>query len=128
MLKFSFEKLVRDKIVERIADGGRPSFRKLEKDEHKERLVEKIAEEAQEILTARPEEVASEIADVQQALDDLRELLGVGAEEVSKAQASKNEKYGPFRLGLYVECVEVGENDTWVEYYRNNADRYPEIT
>lgn len=128
MLKFSFNKLVRDKIVEhQIANGAYPSFRKLDSDEHKRRLVEKMTEEGLEVLTANPEEMASEIADVQQALDDLRELVGVSADQVTKAQAKKNEQNGPFKQGLYLDYVEVDEHDKWVEYYRKNADRYPEI-
>jgi predicted house-cleaning noncanonical NTP pyrophosphatase (MazG superfamily) len=128
MLKFSFKKLVRDNIVDQqLANGARPTFRQLSESEHKAQLVEKIVEEAREIATARAEDVAAEIADVQQALDDLRELAGVSSEEVTRAQRAKSEKNGTFRKGLYVEFVEVANDDKWVEYYRNNSDRYPEI-
>lgn len=128
MLKFKFSKLVRDKIVEhQIASGAKPSFRQLTPEEHKLALIHKIAEEAEEIAQARPEEIAAEIADVQQAIDDLRELYGLAAEDILKAQELKNAKNGAFKKGHFVDYVEVDADNQWVNYYRKNADRYPEI-
>jgi predicted house-cleaning noncanonical NTP pyrophosphatase (MazG superfamily) len=128
MLKFKFSKLVRDKIIDhQIASGAKPSFRQLTTEEHKKELVNKISEEADEITQAAPEDVAAEIADVQQAVDDLRELYGLTSEDITKAQKSKNAKNGAFKKGLFVDYVEVDANDQWVSYYRKNADRYPEI-
>jgi hypothetical protein len=68
-----------------------------------------------------------EIADVQQALDDLKEKCGLTSEDIAKAQAQKNEKNGAFKKGLYVDYVEVDSDSEWAAYYRDNADRYPEI-
>ena len=128
MPKFKFEKLVRDKIVDhQIALGGKPKYRELSSDAHKQELVNKIVEEAREIANAPADELASEIADVQQALDDLKELCGISGHDVAKAQAVKNDKNGAFKKGLFVEHVEVDENNEWIAYYRQNADRYPEI-
>jgi predicted house-cleaning noncanonical NTP pyrophosphatase (MazG superfamily) len=129
MLKFAFNKLVRDKIVDQqIASGSKPKYRTLDKDEHIRHLVEKIIEEVKEIVAGPPGKAASEIADVQQALDDLKEQFGVTDEDIAREQKRKNGKAGAFKKGLFVEHVEVDENDPWVNYYRQNADRYPEIT
>lgn len=126
MPKFKFAKLVRDKIVEhQLAAGAKPSFRRLGAQEHKKELVNKIAEEAHEIVQAKPEEVAAEIADVQQAVDDLKVLYGVTTTDVIKAQDAKNAKNGAFKKGLFIDYVEVAEDDPWAAYYRKNADRYP---
>lgn len=128
MPRFSFSKLVRDKIVEhQITSGAKPKYRQLDDEEHKKELVHKIIEEAEEILDASSEEVAGEIADVQQALDDLKEKYGLSEQEIKDAQESKNDKNGAFKKGLYVEYVDVAETDKWAEYYRKNPDRYPEI-
>lgn len=89
--------------------------------------MNKIIEEAQEIAEASQDEAAAEIADVQQAVDDLKVLYGVTDTDVAQAQRIKNEKNGPFEKGIFVEYVEVAEDDKWVPYYRKNADRYPEI-
>jgi predicted house-cleaning noncanonical NTP pyrophosphatase (MazG superfamily) len=128
MLKFKFDKLVRDKIVDsQIASGAKPKFRQLDPVEHKRELINKIVEEAKEITQADQEDVAAEIADVQQAVDDLKELYGLKHEDIAEAQKAKNEKNGAFKKGLYVDYVEVEENDPWVDYYHKNDDRYPEI-
>ncbi|HSX06035.1 MAG TPA: nucleoside triphosphate pyrophosphohydrolase [Candidatus Saccharimonadales bacterium] len=128
MPKFKFAKLVRDKIVEhQLASGARPSFRQLNPDEHKRELVNKVIEEAKEITQASPQEVAAEIADVQQALDDLRKLYGLKRQEIAKEQANKSKKNGDFAMGLYVDYVEVDDDNSWIDYYHENADRYPEI-
>jgi predicted house-cleaning noncanonical NTP pyrophosphatase (MazG superfamily) len=128
MPTFKFSKLVRDKIVDhQIAAGARPVYRQLDAVEHKKELIQKIIEEAQEIEHADPEDIASEIADVQQALDDLREKYDLTARDVAHAQQLKNEKNGAFKKGIFVEHVELDESDAWVKYYRNNADRYPEV-
>lgn len=129
MPTFRFSKLVRDKIVDKqIAAGAKPVYRQLSATEHKQELVNKIIEEAKEITQADPEEVAAEIADVQQAIDDLRQLYGLKTEDILRAQDTKNEKNGAFKKGIFVESVEVAENDEWADYYRRNADRYPEIS
>jgi predicted house-cleaning noncanonical NTP pyrophosphatase (MazG superfamily) len=128
MPKFKFAKLVRDKIVDhQIASGAQPTYRQLSDEEHKKELIKKIQEEAQEIAEASADEVAAEIADVQQAIDDLKEKYGLTSQDVATAQAAKNAKNGAFKKGLYVESVEVAEDNSWTDYYRQNADRYPEI-
>lgn len=128
MPKFQFSKLVRDKIIEhQLASGATPSYRQLSPDQHKDELIKKIIEESQEISQAQPNEIAMEIADVQQALDDLKELYGLTTEDISKAQAAKNRKNGAFKKGLYVNYIEVDDGNDWVNYYRKNSDRYPEV-
>lgn len=125
---FKFGKLVRDKIVShQIAAGAVPTYHQLDEIQHKEALVRKIIEEASEVTSASTAEVASEIADVQQALDDLKERYGLTDAVVAKAQAAKKAKNGAFKEGMYIETVEVSEDDPWTAYYRKNPDRYPEI-
>jgi predicted house-cleaning noncanonical NTP pyrophosphatase (MazG superfamily) len=128
MRKFKFGKLVRDKIIDhQIATGAKPSYRILSDSEHKTALVDKIIEEATEILQAGEKEVAAEIADVQQAIDDLKEKFGLSADDIAGAQAAKNDKNGAFKKGIYVEHVEVADEDRWIDYFTQNAGRYPEI-
>ena len=128
MPKFIFAKLVRDKIVDhQIASGAKPVYRRLSAAEHKQALVDKIIEEAKEITQASPGEIVAEVADVQQAVDDLMELYGLTGKDVAQAQATKNDKNGAFKKGLFVDYVELDENDEWAAYYRQHADRYPEV-
>jgi len=125
---FSFAKLVRDKIVQhQIDSGAQPTYRTLDDQEYKQALVAKIAEEAQEVVQASADQIAAEIADVQQALDDLRDSYGIKAADVATAQQHKNQKNGAFGKRLYVETVAVDEENPWTVYYRQHSDRYPEI-
>lgn len=129
MPKFIFNKLVRDKIVQQqIASGADPEYYKLDPTEHAEALVAKILEEAAEIPVADRDEAIKEIADVQQAMDDLKKVLGLDDQDIANAQAIKNERVGAFAEGLFVETVTVDEGDKWIDYYRQNPERYPEIT
>jgi predicted house-cleaning noncanonical NTP pyrophosphatase (MazG superfamily) len=128
MLKFQFKKLVRDKIVDQqIASGAKPIYHRLAENELRHELVKKIQEESSEIINTDHDTVAGEIADVQQAIDDLILACKLTKTEVADKQRLKNEKNGSFSKGIYVEYVEVDENDKWVNYYRENADRYPQI-
>lgn len=128
MPTFKFAKLVRDKIVDhQVASGARPHFRRLTPSEHKRELINKIVEETKEISQATPHEIATEIADVQQAIDDLKELYGLTDKSIARAQGLKNDKNGAFKKGIFIDYVEVNDDNQWVNYYRKNADRYPEI-
>lgn len=128
MIKFKFSKLVRDKIVDhQIASGAKPSFIRLSDSEHKRELINKIIEESKEIFQAEAEKVVDEIADVQQALDNLKDKYGLTDEDIKRAQKIKNDKNGPFKNGIFIEYVEVNEDDKWIDYYRANSDRYTEI-
>lgn len=125
---FKFSKLVRDKVVDQqIASGAKPNYRKLEPEDHKRELINKLIEEAREVEQSSPEEVINEIADVQQIIDDLRVLYNFTADDVAAAQKRKNEKNGAFAKGLYIESLEIDEADQWTSYYRKHPDRYPEI-
>jgi division protein CdvB (Snf7/Vps24/ESCRT-III family) len=90
-------------------------------------LVKKIIEEVQEVTSAGPDQVVDELADVQQALDDLIEKYGVSKEAIAQAQDAKNKRNGAFKKGVYIEHVDTTVEDKWTAYYRQNADRYPEI-
>jgi len=128
MPRFVFSKLVRDDIVDhQITSGARPSFRMLTSTEHKEALIKKIIEEIDEVRQAEPQEVSAEIADVQQAIDDLVALYGLTASDIKKEQNRKNTKNGTFKKGVYIEYIDIDEDDTWTSYYRTQPDRYPEI-
>ena len=88
---FRFHKLVRNKIIQhQITSGANPTYRTLSKSEHQEALVAKIIEEAKEITSANSDAVASEIADVQQAIDDLTALHELTIDDIHAAKQRKN--------------------------------------
>jgi predicted house-cleaning noncanonical NTP pyrophosphatase (MazG superfamily) len=96
-------------------------------EEHKSELVNKIIEEANEINQATSDNIAEEIADVQQAIDDLKDKYSLSDLDIQKAKATKRKKSGSFAKGIYIDHVTLAENDQWTKYFRKNSDRYPEI-
>jgi predicted house-cleaning noncanonical NTP pyrophosphatase (MazG superfamily) len=129
MAKFRLNKLVRDNIVDyQLARGQRPTYHVLNREEHLKALALKIAEEAAELAEAPKEKLASEIADVEQALDDLKTLSNIAPADIKKAKAEKAKKNGAFKKGLFIETLEVPENDSWNDYYRSEPDRFPEVS
>lgn len=98
MPRFRFDKLVRDKIVDhQLKAGARPKYRRLDKNDHREELIKKIIEEAREVLTAGEASLASEIADVQQAVDDLIEQFNLTEEDIKVSKEKKRQKTGPLK-------------------------------
>jgi predicted house-cleaning noncanonical NTP pyrophosphatase (MazG superfamily) len=128
MAKFRLDKLVRDKIVEyQLSVGQKPTYSTLSHIEHIKALANKIAEEASELAKAPAEKLASEIADVEQALDDLKKISGIKPSVITAAKTEKRRKNGAFKKGLYIETLELDEDDPWTAYYRSEPDRFEEL-
>ncbi len=131
MPTFIFNKLIRDKIVQKHLDAGHTvTYQNLSGNALKEKLQQKLHEEADEIpvRVAADDEIIEEIADVQQVLDDLKREYGISDDQVHVAQNVKYAKKGGFSDGVYIESIELPETDEWVRYYRNSPEKYPEVT
>ena len=130
MPTFIFNKLIRDKLkAEYVKLDHKATYKRLSDSELFEALKQKIIEEAKEIpADGSKEEIAGELADVQQALDDLATRAGITIEEIMNAKQKKFEKKGGFSEGLFVEKVELHPNDEWVACYRRSPEKYEEIS
>ncbi len=127
---FKLNKLIRDKLpIFYESIGQKANLRLLGKEEHTQALLDKIVEEVNEIpeTNLTKKKLIEEVADIQQAVDDLMKLYGVSAEEVAKAQKAKDEYKGGFSKGIFIETLELQQNDTWIDYYRAEPDRFPEV-
>ncbi len=126
---FILNKLVRDKLrseYERL--NQQATYRALSRNEHVQTLKQKIAEEAAEIpLNSTSDDVVHELADVQQALDDLAGLQHISSEHIRQVQQQKFDKKGGFTAGTYVETLTLDDTDEWVEYYRRSPALYHEV-
>lgn len=99
-----YDKLVRDRIPERIeASGEHPVVHTAEGDEYERRLREKLDEEIQEYCESRDVE---ELADILEVVHALRERHGASAEELSAIRRRKAERRGRFSDGVVLERVE----------------------
>jgi len=128
MPRFELNKLVRDKLrdeygcMEQIA-----VYKELSPEEHKTYLIKKIIEEALEIETDKPvDEIINEIADLQQVIDDLAVICNITKDQISFAQKHRYDLKGGFSGGVFVETLELKDDDLWVEYYRKRPDVFIE--
>lgn len=119
---FRLNKLVRDKIVpDHIQDGATVARHKLSKREKIKALVNKIIEEISEGTDL------AELADVQEALDQIIKDQGFTKEQVAAAQETKRAKNGGFENGDYIETETWPADHHWANYYAAEPDRFPEI-
>jgi predicted house-cleaning noncanonical NTP pyrophosphatase (MazG superfamily) len=128
MRQFSFNKLVRDKVVPHmLSSGTQPQVRTLSGPEFIKALKHKLVEESRELVADTLEKSAGELADVQEIVDTLCEALGISKEQLEELQRGKREKAGGFSQRLYIDTVQIADDDPWVEHYLSSPDKYPEI-
>jgi predicted house-cleaning noncanonical NTP pyrophosphatase (MazG superfamily) len=97
-----YNKLVRDNIPQIISDDNQtPVTRILSDEEYRKQLLEKLVEEAQELLDADGE--IGERADVAEVLKALDTILGYTDDEVESARAAKAKKRGGFEQKIFLE-------------------------
>lgn len=104
-----YNKLVRDKIPEIIANSGqRATFRVLLPSEYMEYLEKKLDEEVAEFHESKDIE---ELADIMEVLIALAHEKGVAADNLNIKRLQKYSKRGGFAKGILLLDIEEGEND-----------------
>lgn len=128
--RFKFEKLVRDNIIPQMKQNNqRPvGVRKLGKKEFIHELLRKMAEETSELFsTKNNDELKEELSDVLEIIKYLKKELNLTTGEINAVQKKKRKKNGGFDKRLYLDSVEISEDNKWLEYYLKYSDKYPEI-
>jgi predicted house-cleaning noncanonical NTP pyrophosphatase (MazG superfamily) len=128
MPKFKLNKLVRDKLRDEYARTGQLAvYTDLTPDEYKSKLLEKIVEETREIKINAPiDAITNEISDLRQAIDDLMSAYNISEEKVKFTQQLRSNLKGGFTAGVFVDTLELKDEDPWVDYYRQRPDIFPE--
>lgn len=127
MPTFHLNKLIRDKLHDEYEKMSQAAvYRELSKEEFLSELKRKIIEEASEIDINDKASVLNELADIQQAIDDLVRAIGATAGEVMAVKSKKFSKKGGFADARYVETLTLQDGDTWTDYYRQDPERFPE--
>lgn len=94
-------KLVRDRIPDIIRESGRePDVRRVEGEELRKALKDKLVEEALELKDA--DDVSPEMADVLEVIDAIYEAYGISPLEVEKIRDNKRKERGAFKEGQYL--------------------------
>lgn len=105
----SYNKLVRDKIPEIIKKNGqKPITRILNDAEYLQELTVKLREETDE-FAAEPS--LEELADIQEVVLGLLEVLGASVESLEKIRTDKASKRGVFKKRIFLEAVEDRSTD-----------------
>ncbi len=103
-----YNKLVRDRIPEVIADQGKSCrIRTLDTFALQQALRDKLVEEVDEFLVA--ENVAEslyELADVLEVVESLARISGMPLTELHRLQAEKHQQVGGFDRGIYLIDVD----------------------
>jgi len=100
--KQEFNKLVRDKIPDKITSGGETVQKaKFTGDDLIHLLKEKLVEESIEVLDSPDRNsIIEELADVSEVIDSILEKLGADRDELHDVQRAKHDKAGGFREGF----------------------------
>lgn len=133
MRKFLLNKLVRDNIVPDMqAKGQVVVSRQLDDAEFLREAGRKVTEETAEFDATKPD--AKELADIieiaettAQAARDTAAKAGIAPEALEALQLKRREGRGGFTTRTYVESVTLQDDDSWVEYYASEPDRFKEV-
>lgn len=99
-----YDKLVRDRIPQIIEEDGKDfSVRKLEDDEYRLALIDKLQEEVDEFME---EPQVEELADVLEVLHALADTFDVPFDELDDLRERKREERGAFNDQLLLEWVD----------------------
>lgn len=119
MKKIYYNKLIRDKIPEKIKkSGGDSKTKKLKAKEFERELIKKVVEESDGLLAAKnKKEFVSELADVLDVIKEIKKLKKINNQKIRRVQKESNRIKGGFRKRLFL----IWSEDTG---YRSNERRY----
>lgn len=103
-MKRVFNKLVRDKIPEKIEENGEYALiRTLDDEGFMKALNEKLIEEAGEVINAETkDDITEELADLMEVMLAKALLYGVSLEEILKVKKEKKNKKGGFDKRIFL--------------------------
>ena len=109
-MKYTYNKLVRDKIPENInsMEGRKATWRIMSDGEYIKELNKKLLEEAHEFIE---ENAVEELADVMEVIQSIMRIKNISYEELKNVQQMKREKKGGFSNKIYLVEVEQDKAD-----------------
>ena len=103
-MKYYYNKLVRDKIVQNINNKGcRSEFKILNEEEYKSELDKKLLEEANEVIESHS---AEEIGDLLEVVRTIMREYDISENEVKIQTEQKRKDKGAFKDRIYLISVE----------------------
>lgn len=127
--RFTFEKLVRDKIPEIISAKNIDVFSYImEQEEYIQSLKQKLLEEAEEVIAATSTQLLQkELADVLEVIYTLADAHKINITEIERIRLHKKESRGGFGNKRYITYIEMDQNNKDKEYYLKHPGKYHQI-
>ncbi len=102
--KIYYNKLIRDKIPERIIEsGGEYKVKKLKDKEFAKELLKKVGEETSGLLPAKTKsDIIKELADVIDVIKEIMKVKGISNQEIKKQQQENKKFKGGFKKRLFL--------------------------
>ena len=116
-MRRDYNKLVRDRIPEIIRSGGKQcGIETMPEAEYHQALLQKLVEEAQEargaiLRSAAPDELITELADLQEVIAALLAAWYISPEKVQQIQDQRRAERGGFEQRLKLLWTEDGDED-----------------
>ncbi len=119
MKKIYYNKLVRDKIPDKIIkSGGSFEIRRMEEEEFETELLKKAGEEASGLMNAMgKKEIISELGDILDVLDEIKKHFKISDYAVKKSRKEEMSVKGGFQKRFFL----IWSEDTG---YKSNERRY----
>lgn len=129
MVKFICNKLSRDKTLLDMKNAGiRTTHTILENEDLHAALHKKLIEECNEVILATDRTaLINELADVLEVIDGICNAYGIAHKEIVTAQKATRAQRGGFKKGIFVQTIEMDEDNQWVKHFRKSPGKYPEI-
>lgn len=103
-MKYTYNKLVRDKVIKNIqAKGHNATYRVLNEEECLKELDKKLLEEVNEFIEAHNEE---EMADVLEVIEENIKQRGMSIQKINEIKEQKKQKNGGFDDRIFLISVE----------------------
>lgn len=129
MFKFLCNKLSRDKTAERLKSFNiKVDYKIIEGKELVEALNKKLLEEAQEVVDAEnKEELTAELADLLEVIDVFCSAHNIDMQQILEAKQNKKEQRGSFGKGIFIDTIEMEEDNEWASYFSKRPEKYPKV-
>ncbi len=126
---FNYNKLVRDKMVERSeATGSIVHWKKLDDKEFEQALRIKCMEEAEEIFSAQTKgALIEELADMLEIIHAFCDMYQVTLKDVVEIQEKKYQERGSFKDHIFISTADHVVDSFGEKYCLADPEKYPEI-
>ncbi len=109
MKVINYKKLIRDNIPEILRNKGvEYKTRIAENEEYEQKLLEKLEEEVQELLSAEEKDKIEEVVDILEVLYAISEARGISREQIEEIRTQKAKERGGFRQRIILEETREG--------------------